>query len=367
LSGFNPPSPPVGGFGGPPNGGLIPRDLLRQLADPGLSLGFIPFIICLPDVMEYSGQISGSDRLKYFMPFLMIAGLLLTSCGKDNKIDLSIGFSIKFSEGTVIEEQDIAFYDSSTCILFLKEDLYIVYAPEDSPYTDYTEFKTFVGSDMIYRGIIWPSIFCMGSPAPLYISSYSYPVFESSIIPINYIRYYRDSTQDPRNDPRIIMSLEISNLLHHGISCTIDDVGLSSLNNSIVICTITITNHDLVNYYIPDPAKMGAQKFNYYTGGLYLENVETEESYRPETSNATMEWNYTTMDELSLLKSKSELTWTYESTFDSYLEQGLYDCELAISVPRHFVYDNVSLPLDQEDGRVWVGYMHGIITDKLIN
>ncbi len=296
----------------------------------------------------------------------LIVGLILTSCEPEDKPEFSVGFSVEFSNGTVINEKDISFYDSSTCILFLKDSLYLNFGFEGDAYIDFTEFSIFVDNDIIYKGIIYPDIFCAASPVPIYISSMTYPTFESDIIRINYFSYYKDSIPDPRNDERIITALEKNGLLHHGISCEINNLALSSDNNLAVICTVTIKNHDNVNYYIPDPAKMGAEHFSYFTGGLNLLNKETNEYYYPSTDNATSEWNDLTMDDLSILESNSEVTYTFESLYNSSLKKGLYDCNYSFSVLRVFWANTISIPLNQQNGRIWVGDIYLEIDDLLV-
>ena len=291
-----------------------------------------------------------------------IIGLILTSCETEDKS----GFSVEFSDGTVINEKDIAFYDSSTCILFLKDSLYLNFGIEGSAYVDYTEFSVLVDNDIIYKGIIYPDIFCAASPVPIYISSLTYPTFKSDIILINYFFYYKDSLPDPRNDERIITALEKNGLLYNGISCEIKSLALSSNNDLAVICTVNIKKHDQVNYYIPDPAKMGAEYFSYFTGGLNLLNKETNEYYYPSSDNVTSEWNDLTMDDLSILESKSEVTYTYESLYSTSLKKGLYDCNYIFTVLRVFWANTISIPLNQQNGRIWVGNIYLEIDNILI-
>lgn len=285
--------------------------------------------------------------------------LLLFNCEGEN----DSGFSIEISDGTMINEENISFYDSSTCILFLNKKLKINYVIGEPPNVEFSKFSVFVNNDIIYQGIIYPALVAAISPVPFYISSITYPTFESDIISLNYIDHYTNSL-DVRNDQRIINSFERSNLLRHGISCTIDSVYVHSYINSSVTCTFTIRNNDNVNYYIPDPSKMGAANFNNYTGGgLWLINKETNEYHWPQTDNITSDWDNLTMDDLSILEGKSEITFTYTSLFYPKIDRGLYKGNLRFS--SMYQIRPVTLPLDQFFGRVWVGYIFSKI-DNLI-
>ena len=65
-------------------------------------------------------------------------------------------FSVVFQDGTIINEEDIAFYDSSTTILFLNEKLYLDYGSEGYPLTDHFKFSVFVQNDTIFQGVVFP-------------------------------------------------------------------------------------------------------------------------------------------------------------------------------------------------------------------
>lgn len=282
--------------------------------------------------------------------FLLIFGLILSfiliSCERENRT----GFSIEFSDGTVIHEEDISFYDSSTCILFLKDKLTLPNEAGEPPNVEYPEFSVLINDDIIYEGIIYPALVAAVSPSPYFIHSSTAP---TDVIPISFAGFHTN-TKDVRNDQRIIDFLDNSNLLHHGISCTIDSVYIHSYIDSSVTSTFTLWNNDNVNYYIPDPGKMGAANFNNYTGGgLTLINKETNEYHWPKMDNITSDWDNLKMEDLSILESKSEITFTYTSSFYPKIDKGIYRCDQRFS--SMYQFRPITLSLDQENGRVWVG------------
>jgi hypothetical protein len=285
-------------------------------------------------------------KLISFFIFGLLISYVQISCDseKDTKHNIP-GFSIEFSDGTIIKEDDILFYDSSTCILFLKKNLTLIIGPEESPYT-YTKFSVFVNEDKIYEGIFYPVIFEAMAPEP-YISSKTYPDFNSNILEIK-------QHKDIANDYRIIESLKKSNLLHHGISLTMDSVKIFSYQDSTLICSFTLRNNDFINYYIPDPVKMGISNFNNYTGGgLRLKNKETNKYHWSNRDSITSDWDILTMEDLSILESKSKITFTYMSSYSPKIVPGLYQGDLRYNSMNYFL--PVTLNLDQENGRVWVG------------
>lgn len=266
------------------------------------------------------------------------------------------GFSVEFSDGSALGGADITFYDSSTCVLFLEKDLDITYAMGDPPDVVFTEFSVLVNEEIIYEGIIYPDmLWAAPSPEPFYISSFSYPVLEGSILRFMHLGFFTE-TDDVRNDVRIINSLKKSNLLNSGLSCTIDSIWLSPTYDSVVHCTVTIVNNDPVSYYIPDPEKMGNGHFNYYTGGIVLKHIESDMYYHPEYPNSTVEWNHLEMGDLTLLDGRSCIKFTVASSYYTEIPEGEYDCVYYYGTLRHIYSFN--LELKQPDGRIWIGECH---------
>lgn len=288
--------------------------------------------------------------LNIYLIIGLIFSFYLTSCESEkNETPNDPVFSIEFSDDTSINENDIAFYDSSTCILFLSKELEFIYGTEDPPYS-FAEFSVFVNHDKIYKGIVYPSTHFNGCPN-LYIYSKTYPTFKSDIFPI----IGSVLSKDTLNDYRIIESLEKSNLLHHGINCSIDSIKISSDNDSTLICSIRFLNNDNVNYYIPDPEKMDIMDFN-VIANISLTNQETGEHFHVKGNYDNFYWDIS-IDDLSILKSKDELNYTYITTFSTVtIKEGLYDCYLGVLTSIRALGITLNIPLNQENGRIWIGY-----------
>ena len=284
--------------------------------------------------------------------FGLLISLILISCESEkDTIHNDSGFSIKFSNGFVIQEKNIIFYDSSTCNFFLYDALKLNYRFGDIPNENFLEFAAYIGNDIIYQGIVYPALVASPSPEPIFIACYSHPNFESDIVPVRYIGIYPNSV-DKRNSPQIINSLEDSNLLNHGITCRIDSINISPHNDSSVICVFTLKNLDNINYYIPDPNKMGAERFSFCMGGLYLKSKDNSADIYGDWVNSAG-WEILTMDDFSLLKSKEEITYTYEYSFISNINKGVYDCRFYYNLLSG--YGTLSMPLAQNNGRIWAG------------
>ena len=296
--------------------------------------------------------------ISFFIIGLLI-NLFFNSCDSDeDTISINSGFSIEFSDGTIIYEKDIFFYDSSTCILFLKDDIYFSYRENESGHILTNEFTVFVDDDTIYQGIMYPYDYAMaaGPSMPFYIYR-DINNFDNSILQIQFLGY----SNDFRNDPRIIMALEKSNLLNHGISFTIDSVNVIPNDNFSykVSCVITIKNHDLINYYVLDPKKMGESYFSYYNGGLIFYNKETDYSYYLEGIYHS-EWGSITIDDFSILKGGSEITYAFSSTDYRQIYSGLYKCSFSLK------YKGSNFNLDRGDSRIWIGEVYSSVDNIVV-
>lgn len=276
---------------------------------------------------------------------LFISSFLICCETEDNESINDPDFAIVFSGGTTISEKDLLFYDSSTHILFLKEELKIGQSESG--------FTVLVDNDIIYQGIIYPAVLSMPPPHPIYISDYS--PYGNDIIHIDCLA----DSFDFRNDQRIITALEKSKLLHHGISCHINHIKVMTYNDySEVICTITIQNHDSINYYILDPEKMGSLDFNYYTGGLLFVNNETKVHYFLRWSIQNPDWDNLTFKDLSILQCGKDVTYTFESSDYHKLERGVYKATFNFYGTRH---NTPNFELNRKNGRIWVGRVHAAI------
>jgi len=287
----------------------------------------------------------------------IISLILLISCESENNTIDNSGFFIEISDGTLITENDILFYDSSSCILFLKYDMYLSYKESESGNILKNEFTVFVNRDTIYQGVIYPYDYMTsaGPPLPFFIYRDEQDL-DRSVMEIRFTGY----SSDLRNDPRIINALKNSGLLNSGISFTIDSVEVFDLfPNDKVRCVITIKNHDPINYYILDPQKMGEAYYSFYNRGLVF--------YRHETGYVSdfdgiyhSEYGKITVDDFSLLKGNSSLSFTFSSDDYFIAFSGIYKCSFSLR------YRGSYLDLNQSDGRIWIGNVSSSIDNIII-
>ena len=281
----------------------------------------------------------------------LILSLFLISCDPESNINRSDSeFKVEFSDGTLITEDNLLFYDSSTYLLFLKRDF------------DFNQtmsgFNVLVDNDTIYQGIIYSCALSAPPSSPYYILDcflYDYDIIE--------IGCYGESN-DLRNDQRIISALKNSNLLINGITCRIDSIKVNSFDDySKVTCTITIKNNDNINYYIIDPKKMGELDFNYYTGGLSFQNIDTKVNSFLRWSISNPDFGNITINDFSILKGGSEVTYTFKSSDYYKMDKGIYKVQFRFCGTK----ENTSeFDLNQKDGRIWVGDVKACIDSILV-
>jgi hypothetical protein len=276
--------------------------------------------------------------------------LLYSSCEKSDELNLKNEFKIGFNNGKTITEEDILFYDRSTHLIYLKKDLALN--------QNMSDFMVSVAGDTIYQGIIYSCNLSSMPPSPYFIvDCFQYG---NNILEIG----YNGASNDLRNAPGIFNALENSHLLRNGLSCIIDDVEIQPFENyTKVICTVTIQNNDNFNYYILDPGKMGNLDFNYFTGGVTLQNMTTNLTYPLRWSVESATWSDVDLDDLSLLKKGSKVTYQFQSSDYDKLEPGEYSARFRFCGIKH---STPNIDLNQNNGRVWVGQILSEISNLTI-
>ncbi len=281
----------------------------------------------------------------------LIFGLYLISCESENDTNLNDSeFKVEFTDSTLITENDLLYYDSSTHLLFLKREFDLNQS--------ISGFNVLVDNNKIYKGIIYSCHLSNPPPSPFFITDCF--LYGNDIVEIG---YYQGS-KDLRNDPRIINALKNSNLLHNGLSCQIDSIIVNSFENySEVTCTITIRNNDNINYYILDPEKMGELDFNYFTGGLYIQNIDTRVSWSLRWSISNPDWDNLTINDFSVLSGESEVTYTFKSSDYYKIDKGIYKARFRFCGTKH---ETSKFNLNQDNGRIWVGDVESNIDSILV-
>jgi hypothetical protein len=279
----------------------------------------------------------------------------MNSCESDNNTYSNDSqFKLVFSDSTTITENDILFYDSSCHLLFLKNDLN--FTKMNLQFN--SDFSVFVNNYPVYTGIVRSCALSSAPQETFYISDCFFYGFD--IIEFNFCPY----SADLRNDPRIIHSLEENDLLRSGLSCTIDSVNVVKYeDHSDVFCKITIVNNDLIDYYILNPNKMGELDFNYYTGGLRFESMDSSLWYFLRQSVDNPDWSTVTMSDFSVLPGKSKVSFTINSSDYYPIIEGYYKVTFRFSGLHGITSD---FNLSQDSGRIWIGEAISIVDNILV-
>lgn len=284
---------------------------------------------------------------KFSLLFVFYICILSYSC--DNQLNDS-ALTIEFSDGTLLTENDMVLYDSSTCTFFLKSDLLF-----DAPITG---FKVKVNNDSILGGVFHSCYLSSMPPTPYFISDCFFSGHD-----ILKIGFYGNG-ENLLNDSRIINSLKEGNLFRHGLSCRIDNIEvIKSEFQTDVLGTVTITNHDDIAYYIPDLNKMGDEYYTDYTGGFSFTNVNTGLGSFIKDSNSSRQRDDISMDDLAILKPGSTVTYTYKSRNYHAIPAGEYKVRVRFT---GIVYTADDFELKQGNGRIWVGEVYGYKTGIII-
>lgn len=269
--------------------------------------------------------------------------MIANSC--DTEPDADTGNSeltIELSDDILLKESDIEFYDSSTHTFFLKSDLL--------SQTPITEFKIKVNKELILGGVSHSCFLSSMPPTPYFISDCFFSGRD-----ILTIGYYGNG-ENLLSDKRIINSLKESNLFRQGLSFQIVSITvIKSENQTDVLSTVTITNHDDMPYFIPDLNKMGERYYTDYTGGLSFLNINTGVSSFIKDSNSDRQRDDIRIEDLAILKANSEVTYTYKSRNYHAIPKGTYRVRASFM---GIVYTATEFELNQENGRIWVGQIY---------
>lgn len=267
--------------------------------------------------------------------------IILNSCDSDPNAALNNSeLTIEFSDGTILTENKVEFYDSSTHTFFLKSAL--------TQETSKTDFKIKVDGDSILGGVLHSCMYSSTPPTPYFISDCFFSGYD-----VLKIGYY-GTNENVLDDSRILNSLMGNNKLRRGLSCQIDSIKvIKSAEQTNVVSTITIKNHDNIAYYIPDVNKMGDRYYTDYSGGLSFSNTDTGlTSFVKDSNSGARQRDGIKIEDLSKIGANSEVTYTYTSRNYHAIPTGEYKVSARFM---GIVYTAANFELNQNDGRIWVG------------
>jgi len=277
------------------------------------------------------------------LQLLIIFGLLsVISCEKNDPQHFS-GPVFKIGDNVEFNYNDFELYDSSTKILYFKS-----YHPEFLNYKD-PEFTFFADTVLIHSGYFWPA-YSSAFPSTPFISTNPFH-YQNHALGFEYLI---QNKPDPRNDSRLMSAFKENNLLHAGLSVSIESLIIDGTQVSL---SCIVINHDKDDLYILDYNKMGTNLFHYYTNGLvFVNKTQPEIVYCIINSQSPVPYDSWKMDWLSLLKSGNSIQLEINYTLANPLKNGTYVAYFNFPGLNYQISKD---ELKQENGRIWLGEVTG--------
>ncbi len=304
--------------------------------------------------------------------------LLLTSCKKENPIipvnneGFAIYFlkdstlkikdipnkdinSLELEETPWISDRDIEFYDFSSHCIYLKMDKSYFFPDYKSifelPFSWIEKpYVVVAGKKIRYVGYIQSALYTkIPWPFPD-ISDIEIRYYPSDILHLDWDFAF---TIDKRNNEYVKKSLKDLNLLHEGLTVTIDSLWIDNSDTTSIRYQITIKNNEKDNLYVLDSDKMGTGLFHYFTNGPMLYNANNNTFYESiyKTIVKPNPYNYYDINWFTKINAGKSLTRNIALRGYSRLPKGEYHCELTFNNPVNINKKDRLL----FDGRYWIG------------
>jgi len=255
-----------------------------------------------------------------------------------------------------ISADDIACYDFSAHLIYLKED-------KDKFFRDFTAhgfyfdflIKPFVlvaSQQRIYLGGLLNS-FATSSLMPcfIHIDNSQLQIYPKDIIPISTGYNLNGSSADVRSDERIKNALIEANLYHAGLGVQLNSIDIiENADTSTVRYTFTVVNNDADVLYVPDPALMGNEIFHYFTNSIVLYNDSTI-YFAAYHAPAGVSWNSWSPTWFTRLYHQSYMQRTVTQKGYPKFKKGTYHCSFEFSGPKVIQKEQRQVA----DGRYWIG------------
>ena len=161
--------------------------------------------------------------------------------------NLTDGFCMVFADSTVINHEQIEYYDLSSHIVYLKEP-HSFFQGEEVFERAISSFSVYAFKQVVYNGTLFPAWYS-SMPDGAYVDWPSfYPPY---LIRINFRKPFSiddpETVQDPRLNEKVLKALQEYDQLHHGLSCNFSQISLPQEGK--VSFKITVENKDNFNYY----------------------------------------------------------------------------------------------------------------------
>jgi hypothetical protein len=250
--------------------------------------------------------------MKTNLLFAVLLLLTLTSC--ETLLDDPGEYLFKADNGLKYRYSDFQLYDTSTHILYFRKD-----HPEFK--TDkFSEFSILANGNEVYKGSFYEP-FSSSLPYGPFIGSFL-SLYQDFAFQIGFMTI-DNQPEDPRNDPRIIDALRQHNLLHSGLSLSIDTAEISGTEIKFVF---TVSNKDITSLLIMDPGKMGNNLFHYFTNGLLIYDADHVNVFAHDIEiEKPSPWNSWKQEWLSEIKTGESRQFRLNYIMKSPLQPGTYN------------------------------------------
>lgn len=288
---------------------------------------------------------------KIIFPFLIGFVFIFVSCENSALVpdyEINTPFQINIGDIASIYLEDIEYYDQSSHLFYLKEELLL-------PSNAYI-ISTWItaGTDFILSGYYNGPI---GKCDTTYLvfkyrNDWNYPfIFELNYsLPMNMTYFEKEILPEK---PELLYILEQNNKLMKGLDVSIESI--ERVNSTHLVMNLKIYNADTVNYYYPDADKMGADFYH----GLSLCS-----GLRMFNNDSTFFINHDMLDVysddvllyptwLSLIKSgETKQMQVNYNEFDTIQLGNYYALFEFNSLPQ---YIDTTSEIKLDSGRVWLG------------
>jgi hypothetical protein len=259
--------------------------------------------------------------------------------------------AFELPEKPFLSVDDIDYYDFSTHYIYLNIDKASLFDEVWQRYMS-NSFIVVAGGERCYLGYFHSPVMSWLPPTPIISYDPEFDFYPGDIIHI--YDYSIDDSDDPRDDPRIEEALSQVGKLRPGISVMLDEVNIDSRDGKTVASyTFTVANEGDEVLYIFDPDKVGAERFHYYTGGLYLSGTDFYLTVLSAYDTSKQQFSYDEFDLSWFTKLKSHKSMKRALSFqcDTTVPDGIYSCYFIFTGPSHVEKDNRIL----NNGRLWLG------------
>ena len=259
---------------------------------------------------------------------------------KENQLELHSPvidiYALELENTPWVKGSDILFYDWSAHSFYLNKE---IGKSENSG----KHFVVVSGEQRLFTGVFWP-MFMSSFPMIPSITPENEIFTPKDVIRFGQFGFFEPGELDKNLEFKKYL-LE-NGILKHGIK--VELIRLEKQNATTLKYTFSVSNLDEENIYVPDPEKMGAERFHFYTNAISLNKAD---SYYWPSEFETKESEYVQSKWLVKLKPGTKITRTVSIDGFSSLPNGKVNATFRF--PGAHLKESGAW--QKPDGRVWLG------------